>query len=99
MPRVVAEPLARLAHVVVRMRSKRDSATPAAMVRDCVLVSVVMITDAVPANASRPMLKITTATRSSARVQPRDERGHTGANASRVVIGSFRGFCRVPAHG
>ena len=50
------------------------------MVRDCVLVSVVTITPAVPAMASRPMLKITTATISSASVNPRSERGDLGTD-------------------
>src|SRR5947208_818191 len=68
MPRLTADPPARLTHGVARTRSKRDSATLAAMVRDWVLVSVDMITDAVPAMASRPTLKIMTATRSSTMV-------------------------------
>ena len=70
MPRLTAaaEPATRVAQGVARTRSKRDSATLAAMVRDCVLVSVDMITDAVPAIAKRPTLKIMTATSSSTMV-------------------------------
>src|SRR5207249_6978618 len=85
MPRVLVEPLARAAHAVARIRSNRDSATPAAIVRDWVLVRVVRITDAVPARASRPTLKITTATRSSTIVKPRSERGDVGTNTPGVM--------------
>src|SRR5205807_7963654 len=70
MPRLTAEPepAARVTHGVARTRSKRDSATLAAIVRDCVLVSVDMMTDAVPAIAKRPTLKLMTATSSSTMV-------------------------------
>src|ERR1041385_1336216 len=78
MPRVLAVPLARLAHVVARIRSNRESATFAAMVRDWVLVRLVRITDAVPASPSNPTLKITTAIRSSTIVRPRSEPGGGG---------------------
>jgi len=87
-PRVVAAPLARLAHVVVRIRSKRDSAKFAAMVRDWVLVRLVKITDAVPARASTPTLKITTAINNSTIVTPRSERGDGDADSRGVVMDS-----------
>jgi len=71
MPRVLAEPVARFAHAVDRIMSKRDSATLAATVRDLVVVIAVRIIDEVLARASNPTLKIMTATNSSTMVNPR----------------------------